>query len=75
MGFKENPFFGNGIGNWKIISVKYDAPFMKDYIVQYHAHNDFLQFLAETGIFGFIFYLFFFIQILFFSIKRVQKNL
>ena len=74
MGFKENPFFGNGIGNWKIISIKYDAPFMKDYIVQYHAHNDFLQFLAETGIFGFIFYLFFFIQILFFSIKRLQKK-
>lgn len=73
-GFIESPLFGNGIGNWKILSIKYDAPFMKNYIVQYHAHNDFLQILAETGFLGFFFYSFFFLQIIFYSINKLFKN-
>ena len=36
-----NPFFGVGLGNWKIHATEYDKPFMKDYTVPYHAHNDF----------------------------------
>lgn len=59
--FKENPFFGIGLGNWKIYSSKYDSINMKDYIVQYHTHNDYLQLLAEIGVFGALFYFLFFI--------------
>ena len=73
-GFIESPLIGNGIGNWKILSIKYDAPFMKNYIVQYHAHNDFLQILAETGIVGFLLYTMFFGQIIFYSIKEFLRR-
>ena len=73
-GFLESPIIGNGIGNWKILSVKYDAPYMNNYIVQYHAHNDFLQFLAETGLIGFIFYLYFFIQLTFLLLNKVIND-
>ena len=37
-----NPFLG-GIGNWKIISLKYDAENIKNYIIPYNAHNDVLE--------------------------------
>ena len=43
------------IGNWKIISIKYDSENIQNYIIPYNAHNDFLEAFAETGIFGFIF--------------------
>jgi len=33
---------------------------MRDYIVQYYTHNDFLQVLAEVGLLGLIFYILFF---------------
>ena len=59
--FKAHPLTGVGIGNWKISSIKYDAATMRNYIVQYHAHNDFLQVLAETGFFGFLALVLFFI--------------
>lgn len=61
--FKNNPLFGVGLSNWKIESIKYDNKTMDGYIVQYHAHNDFLQNLAELGIFGFLIYVLIFIQI------------
>ena len=48
--FIKNPFIGVGLGNWKLKSIDYDNKTMTGYIVQYHAHNDFLQFLAELGI-------------------------
>ena len=60
--FKAHPLTGIGFGNWKISSIKYDAATMRNYIVQYHAHNDFLQVLAETGIFGFLALVLFFIS-------------
>ena len=50
----ENPLFGIGIGNWKIHATKYDKPYMYDYTVPYHVHNDFLEIFAELGVFGFI---------------------
>lgn len=67
--FKSNPFFGVGLSNWKIESIKYDNKTMNGYIVQYHAHNDFLQNLAELGIFGFISYALIFLQIAILNIK------
>ena len=50
----DNPVFGIGLGNWKIHATEYDKPFMIDYTVPYHVHNDFLEMIAEIGIIGFI---------------------
>ena len=61
----ENPQ-GIGVGNWKIISIKKDKERIKEYIVPYHAHNDFLQITAEGGIIAGLCYLFFWI----FSIRK-----
>jgi len=72
--FLDNPILGVGHGNWKVASIKYDAKEMKDYIVQYHSHNDFLQVLAETGIFGFIAYLVFFLLIYLKVLRKVNER-
>lgn len=55
--FKENPIIGIGIGNWKLNSIEKGKRHIEGYIVPYHAHNDFLQILAETGILGFVSYI------------------
>ena len=52
--FAEKPFLGKGIGSWEYESIKYAKEDMTDYIVPYHAHNDYLEILAETGLPGFI---------------------
>ena len=54
--FTENPVLGVGIGNWEIYSIEKDAENIIGYTVPYHAHNDFLEILAETGLPGFILY-------------------
>ena len=51
---KATPILGCGIGNWRIMSVKYDSVNMYSYIVPFVAHNDFLEIFAETGVIGFI---------------------
>jgi len=58
---KQNPVFGVGIGNYKIKSLEYGKDLLKDYTIPFHAHNDFLQIFVETGMFGALFYLLFFI--------------
>ena len=50
---KSNPFFGVGLGNWKLKSIEYDAKDILGYVVPYHAHSDFIQLGAELGIIGF----------------------
>lgn len=72
--FIENPFLGGGIGNWKLYSIKYDKEDIFSYIIPYHAHNDLLQVLVETGIFGLLFYSLMIVIPLFFLIKRFGKN-
>lgn len=54
---KSSPFFGVGLGNWKLYSIESDKEDMNQYIVPYHAHNDFLQTGAELGMVGFLLYL------------------
>jgi O-antigen ligase len=57
----KNPLLGGGIGNWKIISIKYDSANIQNYIIPYNAHNDFLEAFAETGLVGGFFFLLFFL--------------
>ena len=66
----ENPIFGIGLGNWKIHSIKMDMKNIRDYIVPYHVHNDFLQFSAEIGFTGLIIYLMIFIT----ALLKIYKN-
>ncbi len=56
---KNNPILGVGVGNWKIISIKYSKDIIKEYVVPYFVHNDFLQVMAEIGILGGLLYLFY----------------
>jgi len=63
----KNFLTGIGIGNWKIESIKYEAPNMSGYRVPYHAHNDFLQVFAESGIFAFLS----FILLIIYPVKRI----
>lgn len=75
--FAKTPLFGVGVGNWKFYSIDYSKKDINGFIVPYHAHNDFLQILAELGIIGLFFYgffLFFSIKILF-SSKKFPDNL
>lgn len=68
--FKEYPIFGSGIGTWKINSrnIKYRSDNSNE--VSYYAHNDFIQFLVEIGILGFLTYALIFILI----IKEIFKS-
>lgn len=54
--FLEKPIMGKGIGTWEFESIPYERLEMKNYVVPYHAHNDYLEVLAETGIVGMILY-------------------
>ena len=53
---KEKPLTGVGIGNWELASVPFEKNYMKSYIVPYHAHNDYLETAAETGVVGLLLY-------------------
>ena len=54
--FLEKPIMGKGIGTWEFESIPYERLEMDNYVVPYHAHNDYLEVLAETGIVGMILY-------------------
>ena len=70
----DQPFTGFGIENWKIVSIKYVKEKMQFYEVPYHAHNDFLQIGAETGIIGFLSYIFIFLYIFYKLIKQIFQE-
>ena len=67
---KDFPLLGIGIGNWKVVSIKYVKNNMQLYNVPKHTHNDFIQMFSETGIIGGLFYLLFFISPLYFLLKN-----
>lgn len=73
-GIIDQPFLGFGVGNWKIISLKYQGPEIISYTVPYHVHNDFLQIGAESGIITMIFYVLIFLTAAYFLIKDVFQN-
>ena len=76
---KDKPLLGVGIGNWKLISIKYSKDVIDDYKVPYHVHNDFLQVAAEIGLIGGIAYMYFIFFPFLMSIKKFlidkEKNL
>jgi len=75
--FKESPILGKGIGTWKVNSIDQIGEKLIEYQVPYHAHNDILQLLAETGVLGALLYLLIFTIPLFFLFKtffNTKKN-
>jgi len=78
--FKEHPFLGIGYGNYKAIGKK------EHYLIYSHreglfanprrTHNDFLEKMAETGIFGLVLYVLLFIVpfILFINVFKREKQ-
>ena len=71
----KNPILGAGIGNWKIWSIKYDSKNIENYIIPYNAHNDILEAAAETGIFGALFFLSFFLLLLYYIFGLIKRKL
>lgn len=70
----KKPFLGVGLGNWKIKATEYDRPFMIDYTVPYHVHNDFLEITSEIGILGFILYYGIFLWIFFLIYNSIKSR-
>lgn len=68
----DNPVLGVGIGNWKIMSIKYNKQNISQYEVPKHAHNDFFHIMAEIGILGGLFYVLVFISPFYFIIKNFK---
>ena len=69
--FTEKPILGKGIGSWEYESIKYEKQEMQNYVVPYHAHNDFLELLAETGLLGVIFYFGIIVLVCFNLLKKI----
>ncbi len=67
----ENPFMGCGYGNWKLASIPYEKEFIDDLFIPAHAHNDFLEFTAETGVIGGLAYLGLFVLLSVLTFKTV----
>jgi len=71
---QKNPILGVGIGNWKLHATEYDKPFMVDYSVPFHAHNDFLEVFAELGILGFLLYFGIYLWLFYLIFKAVKSR-
>lgn len=72
--FKSNPILGVGVGNWEIESLRYERINMDDYTVPYHAHNDYLEILAESGIPAVVLYFGTLFVIMLLTIKKILFN-
>ena len=71
---KSSPLIGIGIGNWKLVSIKYLNDTMSEYIVAGYAHNDFIQIAAEIGILGMLCYLMIFVIVTLNLLKGIFHN-
>ena len=75
--FKDNPIFGVGYGSYKVAyQEKYISPLAKERNLE-HAHNNFLQMLAECGMVGELAFLAMIICFTYFCLKgwAREKNL
>ncbi len=77
---KDQPFLGVGLGNWQVQFPKYGLENLDEFDIAngtqtlQRAHNDFLQVLCESGIFGFIGYLLIFIVVAYRLILLISKS-
>ena len=76
--FKKNIYFGVGIKNFRVAS--YDETYktnhkFNDKRANTHPHQLHYEFLAETGLFGYIFFLLFIYFSLILALKKIRKNL
>jgi hypothetical protein len=69
--FKENILFGSGAKMFRVICDKRYKDASNSCTT--HPHNLIMQFLSETGIFGFLFYVFSLFYVLFQMIKIIKK--
>lgn len=58
---RDKIFYGSGRGSWKVESAQFWSEHGKEYLVPYHAHNDFLEIATELGWLGMLTYLLIFI--------------
>jgi len=73
--FKDNIFFGVGPGQFSIVYPFYSNGYELTFI--HHAHNDYIQFLVEYGLFGFLFVAFFYyklIRLFIYGLKKLKGN-
>ena len=70
--FKDNVFFGAGLNNFTYLCKNHNKykNIMQNYSCVSHPHNIYLQWLVETGLFGFVFFLIYLISIFYFIIKK-----
>lgn len=74
--FKENPLFGIGYGEFSnVVTLRQKELAISQSAVGYHAHNDYLQLLAEMGVLGLISILFLFVGSVFLVFKRTTELL
>lgn len=76
--FKKNPLFGSGVETYAFAYYK-NRPIAHNLVSEWDflynkAHNEFLNYLATTGLFGFGTYMLFIAYFLFYSAKNVYKN-
>lgn len=65
--FTQKPFFGHGLGGYERSPINVGVPV--------HAHNTYLELLAETGILGlagFVYFIYFFVATLWTSLGRMR---
>lgn len=71
---QKNPLLGVGLGNYQIESIPYEKETANESGVSLHAHNDFLEILAETGIINALIYFSLFIVLLITNLKNILKS-
>jgi len=71
---KNHPITGGGYGNWKIHSIPYEKGFQPGFAIMKHAHNDFLEVAADTGIPGALVYVALFLCLGIYSLKIITSK-
>jgi len=71
---KTSPITGIGLGNYQVESIPYEKYTANDFNVSLHAHNDFLEICAETGIVNCLVYLSLFVFIFIINAKRILQS-
>ena len=65
------PLTGIGLGNWKVELLGYEKYLFTGTAISTHAHNDFLEIIAETGYLNGIVFILLFVAIIWINSKRI----